>query len=76
MSKNEASEKIRDIFTGILQNLPESFSEEQSFTELGGTSMDALKLQMELRRTFGKKISLEALYELGSVSGLAERLTE
>ena len=34
MSKSEASEKIRDIFTGILQNLPESFGEEQSFTEL------------------------------------------
>ncbi|MBQ6041590.1 MAG: acyl carrier protein [Oscillospiraceae bacterium] len=76
MSKSEASERIRDIFTGILRDLPESFGEEQPFTELGGTSMDAMKLQMELRRTFGRKISLAELYELGSVSGIAERMTE
>lgn len=76
MSKSEASKKIRDIFTGILQDLPENFSEEQSFAELGGASMDAMKLQMELRRAFGKKISLETLYEIGSVSGLAERVAE
>ena len=42
MSKSEASERIRDIFTGILRDLPESFGEEQPFTELGGTSMDSI----------------------------------
>lgn len=76
MSKSEAYERVKDIFIGIIQDLPASFSDEHSLIELGGTSMDMLKLQMELRRAFGKKISIETLYEIGSVAGIAERVVE
>lgn len=72
MNKNEIIKELRTVFLSVLKELPEDFSNEASFVELGGVSMDAMKIQMEIRKIFRKKISVEALYEAGSVDGIAQ----
>lgn len=72
MNKNEIIKELRTVFLSVLKELPDNFSNEASFVELGGVSMDAMKIQMEIRKTFRKKISVEALYEAGSVDGIAQ----
>ena len=76
MNINEATEKTREIFQSVITGLEEDFSNEASFSDLGGVSMDAMKIQMEIRKQFGKKISVETLYDLGSVSKIAERILQ
>ena len=72
MNQNEIITELRAIFSSVLKELSDDFSNDASFLELGGASMDAMKIQMEIRRTFCKKISIETLYELGSVIKIAQ----
>lgn len=73
LNYESTEEKLSDIFSSAM-NLNSDFSKGSSFLELGGTSIEAMKIQIEIRKAFGVKMKMDTLYELGSVERIAERI--
>lgn len=67
-------ETLKKIFCEILEL--EDCEENVSFMELGGDSYKFTLLQMQIKREFGKKISLKDLYRNSSIEKLTSLLNQ
>ena len=67
-------ETLKKIFCEILEF--EDCEENVSFMELGGDSYKFTLLQMQIKREFGKKISLKDLYRNSSIEKLTSLLNQ
>lgn len=65
---------IQLVFERVLQR--EGISVDASFFELGGDSLQALELVVELERQWGRTLPLELLYQAPTIEGLARQLEE
>ena len=68
MSKSEASERIRDIFTGILRDLPESFKESITGTIIPRSTIYGLKYLLLFSETTFLLIMQRLWFRLQAVS--------
>jgi len=66
--------QIRLVFERFLNRRP--ISTTQSFFELGGDSLQALKLILEVERETGKKLALSILYQASTIEGLARVISQ
>lgn len=66
-------ETLKKIFEDILKidNLTDF---DKSFLDLGGQSLDAMKIQISIKKEIGKRVSINEIYELGSINKIAGRL--
>ncbi len=62
-------ERVKKIFEDVFHM--EDPDGDTHFSKMGGKSVDAMKLQIELRRLFGVKVDFRTLYELGSIQSIA-----
>lgn len=71
---NDKVKIINELFCSILKI--ENCKNEDSFIELGGGSFEFTKLQMQLKKQLGKKISLKELYRNSSVNEIVALFEE
>lgn len=71
---NALEERVKAVFEEVFR--VEDPDVNATFSELGGKSIDAMKLQIEMRKRFGVKVDFRTLYERGSAVALAAYLTE
>lgn len=68
-SASDVEARIIQAFCELL-DIPEDFNRTLSFIQLGGQSIAALKLQIELMRSFSVRVPYSSMFEDGTVSGL------
>ncbi|MDO4863487.1 MAG: condensation domain-containing protein, partial [Ruminococcus sp.] len=66
---DEIIQKLNESFCTILKI--DECGNDENFLELGGGSFEFTKLQMQIKKSLGKKISLKELYRCGTVNGIA-----
>lgn len=71
---NALEERVKAVFEEVFR--VEDPDVNATFSELGGKSIDAMKLQIEMRKRFGVKVDFRTLYERGSAAALVAYLTE
>ena len=69
----ETEKKIRDIVAGIL-NIDSDFDGGSEFIKLGADSLFFAKLQIELKKELGKRISLKDIFSNATVSKLTDKI--
>ena len=74
MEKNEIEKLTLDIFRNVFN--VEEINKDTHFIKMGGKSIDAMKIQIELRKQFGVKIDFKTLYQLGSIYKISEHILE
>ncbi len=62
-------DRIATIFERVFKL--ENPNRDLTFTQLGGRSVEAMQLQIELRHEFDVKLDFRSLYELGSIKAIA-----
>lgn len=67
-------ERVKRIFEDVFSI--ENPDVDLTFSEMGGKSVDAMKLQIELRKQLGVKVDFRTLYSLGSIRALARHIAE
>jgi amino acid adenylation domain-containing protein len=72
--RNTTEAKLLDIWQDVLGVAPIGI--EEDFFKLGGDSLLASTLVMQLRRSFGRDVSLATLFAVPTVEGLAKALAE
>lgn len=70
--RNPLEMQLRLIFRKLLNR--ENFDRNTSFFELGGDSLSAIKLALEIENAIGIKIPVNELYRLSSLDALADYL--
>lgn len=70
----EVEAAVAEIYAEILGLEPASLSTTASFFELGGTSLDILKLTRTVLRSFGVEVALTTVLQEPTVRGLAARI--
>lgn len=74
MDRNKIEESIIEMF-GKFFNV-EQPDRTMHFSELGGKSVDAMKLQIELRKQFGIKMDFRTIYKLGTIEAMGQYILE
>ncbi|WP_152442656.1 non-ribosomal peptide synthetase [Nocardiopsis kunsanensis] len=69
----ETERELARAWGRVLRQPPDRLSAAESFFSLGGNSLTAMRLVRELQRELGFDISLRELYELDTITALAER---
>lgn len=69
----EIEKKIKDIIADIL-NIDSDFDADTEFIKLGADSLFFAKLQIELKKELGKRISLKDIFSNATVSKLTEKI--
>ncbi len=69
----DAERALAEAWGRILGQAPETLSVADSFFELGGNSLSAMRLVRVLQQEFDFAISLRELYQLDTIAALAER---
>lgn len=67
--------EIKQTYQEILE-LPENFDEEKNFQQLGGTSILSYKLQQEIQKKFGIRISFRELFKHKKIEELSQYISE
>lgn len=67
---NETEEKLYEIFSRLLSI--QDFSVCDNFFEIGGDSLSAIKLSLEIYNTFKVDVSVQTIFENNSIEQLAE----
>jgi amino acid adenylation domain-containing protein len=71
-SSNDIEEKLASIFSEILELKKESICMTDSFFDIGGHSLKAIKLQYKLEKEFNAKIPLDFLFKSSSIRELGK----
>ena len=74
--RNELEEKLVTIWSGILQLEPEKIGVNDDFFSLGGHSLLAVMLVSKVKKELEIALPLQALFNLKTVGGTAEYITE
>ena len=69
------SEKLCQILETEL-NLSENWDTSKNFIELGAQSIQMMKLQMEILKSFGVRLSFQELFENNTVQSLESCITK
>ena len=69
---NETEKSLYDIFSSLLEI--SDFSITDSFFDLGGDSLSAIKLSVEIEKHFSKDISVQTIFKYSSIKDLANCL--
>lgn len=69
------SEKLCQILETEL-NLSENWDTSKNFIELGAQSIQMMKLQMEILKSFGVRLSFQELFENNTVQSLENCITK
>nr|WED70229.1 AMP-binding protein [Pectobacterium colocasium] len=72
--ENQRERDLHDIYRDILQN--DAIDTQESFFTLGGNSLSALKLILNINQHFGTSLSLGQLFENSSIAQLARVIDE
>jgi len=67
--------ELSHVYAEILGTKPETLSANANFFALGGTSLDILKLTMEVSRRFNVDINLTSILQYPTLRSLAGRIT-
>lgn len=68
------AQKVSDIWLAALERIVIPITKKSNFFSAGRNSLLLLKLQAEMRKTFGVKFSLPALFQMDTLESLARRL--
>lgn len=76
----DAPESVRrktlaEVFASVLGISPETLNESSDFFELGGHSLLGVELASELERVFGRRISVQSIYQRSRLDGLSDLLS-
>lgn len=75
--RDSVAEELTVIWRELLHlDEGEEIDPEESFFEVGGTSLQAVRLMTRIQETFGVEIELPVVYAEGSVGRLAELVEE
>ena len=70
----EAEEQVAAIYSSVLNVPGAMISPADDLFSLGGDSLQAIRVALELERTFGVEVTPESLAESSSVRDVAARL--
>ena len=70
--RNDREQKLVEIWKSLLET--EAVSIKDNFFDIGGTSLKAVSLMIEIEKTFGKTFPLSVLLDGPTVEGLAVQL--
>jgi amino acid adenylation domain-containing protein len=72
--RTELERQVHAVWVEVLQN--NSFGVEDSFFEVGGSSLKAIQLLSRLRRAFGVELPLPVIFDKTTVAALAAHIEE
>lgn len=75
ISKEEIRRKIHGIYAKIL-GTGKDFGNDDAFLKLGGQSISAMKLQIELMREFKVKLPFSKIFRFDTVNKLSDMVYE
>lgn len=74
LSNNEYEEKILSIWLNLLKY--NAIGVDENFFDIGGTSLLAVKMLVELKKEFTNDISITDIFEYTTIEKLSERLSQ
>ncbi|MBE6876631.1 MAG: acyl carrier protein [Ruminococcus sp.] len=70
----QTKENLRTIISSLL-NISSDFSEEEEFLKLGADSVFFIRLQVEIKKQFGKRINIKDIFANASLNKLTALVT-